>query len=165
MHSYNFGAMIYNSYAITMLISLRITKKWFSLKVKVNDTIESYIEISHEYEDLTSAHQSDYQDSFNNAWQVLAIMLSISVMLAVFAVIMLQVMKLLQGRQNLPSLSSLEMQSEHDRLQRQRYSIANYSENHAGRPTCQVMLSSKRLDINHRRRSSLAKGGRSNSFM
>ena len=144
-----------------------ITKKKrfiFLLKVKVNDTIESFIEISHEYEDLSS-HPSEYQASFNNAWQVLAIMLSISVMLAVFAVIMLQVMKLLQGRQNLPSLSSLEMQSEHDRLQRQRYSIANYSENRAGRPTCQVMLSSKKLDINHRRRTSLAKGGRSNTIM
>ena len=142
-------------------------------QLEANETfftnVDSFIEISHEYDyvDPDPDRRPDPAVSFNRAWQTLAIMLSISVMLAVFVVIMLQVMKLLQGRTNLPSLSSLEMQSEHDRLQSKRYSVANYSER-GGRPSCQVMLSSKKLDVNSRRAPSFASGGasrRSNTIM
>lgn len=116
-----------------------------------DDSVPDYIEISHEYEALDDDQVepvNSSEESFHRAWQSLAIMLSLSVMLAVFAIILMQVIRLLHGRRPLPSLSSLEMQSEHDRLQRTRYaSCATVRNEQGGRPVCQVILSSKNFSV------------------
>ena len=87
--------------------------------------------------------------SLQRAWQTLAIILSLSVMLAVFAIILIQVMRLLHERRPLPSLSSLEMQNEHDRIYRTRYTSTAVTN---GRKPVQVILSSKNVDVNNRKR-------------
>ena len=66
-------------------------------------------------------------------------------------------MRLIQGRRPLPSINSLQMEDEHQKLQRIRYaSTIQYSSRaRNNRPICQVILSSKNVDINTKRRNSV----------
>ena len=73
--------------------------------------------------DLSSSPttQPHHEDTVSKLWETITIMLSITLTVVVFIVLMLQVLRLLQGRESLPSLSSLQTEDEHDRLKRIRY--------------------------------------------
>ena len=57
-----------------------------------------------------------------------------------------QVLRLLQDRRSLPSLSSLQMQDEHERLHRARANSDNKNSDQKRQP-CQVLLSSNKLSV------------------
>ena len=113
---------------------------------KRGDLGGNFIQFSHDISGQAQDQQT--KEDFESVWQMLAIVLSIAIMMVVFAIIVVQVMRLIQGRSALPSMNSLQMESEHDRLRRNRYDSSRvYYSNVGKRPVCQVILSSK-MDIN-----------------